>query len=189
MYHVTKNLNKTGERRVSIYIVKKPVKNWQSFKQCTSEMGFSILFFFAEFRGSCLATSNNGPVEKKFVQSEDNFECFVLERQKSVSSASVVLYVTSYLAWFCYKITTGLKNIQEFLFILGGGEDGWWMLYSLMNRASPPPPPNKRNSSEIWWLFITYSLDLSLKPWSSNTLANAVQTIFDSCQKSFVRRS
>ena len=59
--HVTKNLNNTGERGASVYIGKKPVKNRRSFKNPHFGGGIFDSGFFAVFRGSCLATSNDKP--------------------------------------------------------------------------------------------------------------------------------
>ena len=56
--HVTKNPNNTGDRRASVYIGKKTVKNRRSFKKPHFRGKFFDSGFFAVFRGSCLATSN-----------------------------------------------------------------------------------------------------------------------------------
>ena len=55
--HVTKNQNNTGERGASVYIGKKKWKTGGVSKNHTSGVGFWFRFF-AVFRGSCLATSN-----------------------------------------------------------------------------------------------------------------------------------
>ena len=60
-YHVTKNLNNTGEIGASVYIGKKTVKFRQSFKKSRCGGGFFDYGFFEVFRGSCLATFNEKP--------------------------------------------------------------------------------------------------------------------------------
>ena len=60
-YHVTKNLNNTGEIGASVYIGKKPVKFRRSFKKSRCGGGFFRFGFFGVFRGSCLATFNEKP--------------------------------------------------------------------------------------------------------------------------------
>ena len=60
-YHVTKNPNNTGEIGASVYIGKKTVKLWRSFKKSRCGGGFFDSGFFGVFRGSCLATFNEKP--------------------------------------------------------------------------------------------------------------------------------
>ena len=55
-YHVTKNPNNTGEIGASVYIGKKTVKFWRSFKKSRCGGGFFDSGVFGVFRGSCLAT-------------------------------------------------------------------------------------------------------------------------------------
>ena len=55
-YHVTKNPNNTGEIGASVYIGKKPVKFWRSFKKSRCGGGFFDSGFFGVNRGSCLPT-------------------------------------------------------------------------------------------------------------------------------------
>ena len=60
--HVTKNPNNTGERGASVYIGKKNSEKPAEFQNNhTSEVVFFRFMFFAVFRGSCLATSNEKP--------------------------------------------------------------------------------------------------------------------------------
>ena len=59
---MTKNLNKTGERGANIYTGrKKIVENWQVKKKTHFRDGLFDSGFFAEFRGTCIATSTNKP--------------------------------------------------------------------------------------------------------------------------------
>ena len=60
-YHVTKNPNNTGEIGASVYIGKKTVKFWRSFKKSRCRGGVFRFGCFGVFRGSCLATFNEKP--------------------------------------------------------------------------------------------------------------------------------
>ena len=60
-YHVTKNPNNTREIGASVYIGKKPVKFWRSFKKITLRRWVFRFGFFGVFRGSYLATFNEKP--------------------------------------------------------------------------------------------------------------------------------
>ena len=59
MSHVTKNPNNTGERGAGVYIGKKNSEKLAEFQK-TTLLRWPVFrfFFFAVFRGSCLATSN-----------------------------------------------------------------------------------------------------------------------------------
>ena len=51
MYQVTKNPNKNGERGVTIYIGKKTVKTWQSFRKIRFRNGLFDLGNFSQSLG------------------------------------------------------------------------------------------------------------------------------------------
>ena len=55
--HVTKNQNNTSEGEASVYIGEKPVE----FQKTTLRRWVFLFGFFAVFRGSCLASSNEKP--------------------------------------------------------------------------------------------------------------------------------